>query len=261
MINFGKKCIKLNLVLQILIIFVSLGGLMTLQIPQMQKIQENQATKDEYLRREIQEGLSVKFLSQSSALGFNNLVADWLYLQFIQYFGDNDARRVTGYQLNPDYLEGIVKHDPRFIQAYLFGSVATSLFAGRPDRTIEIFNQGLEHLTPEVPDAEYVWLYKGVDELLFVGESEQARQSYLKASEWAKIAGNERIARRGQETAAFLEKNPDSRAAQASAWALLYSNARDDSVRKLAEDNIIRLGGRINFARDGAISIQLPQVD
>ncbi len=260
MINFNNL-LKSDLLLKIVVIFLCLTGVWRLQMPQMAKIQANQSSKEEFIRLEEQDKLSLHVWQKSPAFGFNNILADWLYLQFIQYFGDSTARSVTGYQLNPDYLEVIVQHDPFFVDAYLFGSTAVSLFAGRPDRTVEIFNQGLPHLSPKLYHAEYIWLYKGVDELLFVGDSEQARQSYLKASEWGKIAGNQRLAMRAQETADFLAKNSDSRSAQASAWALLYSNAKDDSVRKLAIDNIIRLGGKINSAQNGAISIQLPKVD
>ncbi len=85
------------------------------------------------------------------------MLANWSMLQFIQYYGDGDARRETGYGLSPDFMEIVTKNDPKFIRAYLMMSLASSVNAGKPERTIEIMNKGLSKLTPDVTDAYFLW--------------------------------------------------------------------------------------------------------
>ena len=38
-------------------------------------------------------------LKNLPSFGFDNLIADWTFLKFLQYFGDDEARDVTGYDL------------------------------------------------------------------------------------------------------------------------------------------------------------------
>jgi hypothetical protein len=46
-----------------------------------------------------QEALRLKMLKTIPSFGFDNLIADWTFLKFLQYFGDDEARDVTGYNL------------------------------------------------------------------------------------------------------------------------------------------------------------------
>ena len=34
--------------------------------------------------------------------GFDNLIGNWAFLDYLQYFGDEDTRNATGYRLNDD---------------------------------------------------------------------------------------------------------------------------------------------------------------
>jgi hypothetical protein len=173
------------------------------------------------------------------------MLANWAMLQFIQYYGDEDARRETGYGLSPDFMEIVAKNDPKFVRAYLMMSVASSVNAGKPERTIEIMNKGLSKITPDVTDAYFLWLYKGVDELLFLGDIPAAKKSNQMAADWAKIAGNEFIEKSARGTVKFLETNPDSRAPRVGAWMLVWINSKDEETRKLAKENIEKLGGKL----------------
>lgn len=102
------------------------------------------------------------------SFGFDNLIADWNFLNYIQYFGDEPAREKTGYSLVTDFFEEIVNRDPRFIQAYLQLSTANSIYAGRPDKTVTFLNQILQFISPETSSlASFIWIYKGIDEILF----------------------------------------------------------------------------------------------
>jgi len=183
------------------------------------------------------------------------MLANWSMLQFIQYYGDVDARRETGYGLSPDFMEIVTKNDPKFVRAYLMMSVASSLNAGKPERTIEIMNKGLSKLTPDVTDAYFIWLYKGVDELLFLGDIPAAKKSYQMAADWAKIAGNKFIEKSARGTVKFLETNPDSRAPRVGAWMLVWINSQDEETRRLAKENIEKLGGKLVINNNQVMAI------
>lgn len=234
-------------------------AIVSLQLPKLHN-QQQQTDKAEYLKQEELERLRLTFIKKLPSFGFNNLLADWVYLNFIQYFGDNSARQQTGYSLSPEYFEIIVQRNPRFVNAYFSLSPATSIYAGRPDRSVALIEQGLQSIDPKTdPKAYLLWLYKGVDELLFLGDSQAARRSYQMAAEWAStFTNNPKIAARVRETAQFLAKNPQSVQARIGAWTMILSNARDDATRQIAILNIQKLGGEVTITSDGMLQIKTP---
>ncbi len=243
------------------IISIFLGlCLVKLQLPHLQEIKQAKLNKDDYLKALEAEKVQLEFLANVPTFGFDNLVASKSMLQFLQYLGDGDARRQTGYSLSYKYLELISKKDPRFTQAYLIISPASSVFGGTPHKTIAIMDEGLKKLTPEIPQAHFVWLYKAVDEVLFLGDLEKAQKSYEKAAEWAKIAGDARIERAASNTAQFLATKPDITQAQVGAWFTVFTSNANEQLRKLARRKIEQLGGTIEVFPDGRIVATPPQV-
>jgi hypothetical protein len=216
-------------------------------------------------RQSEAEQVYLSLLKEFPGFGFNNLVADWVFLDFVQYFGDNSARDQIGYELSPEYFEVILKHDPYFRDAYLFLSGSTTLYAGRPDRTIEIMNEHVSQLSPRVPDKAYfVWRYKGTDELLFLGDSQAAQQSFETAAEWASLYSDpesQAAARVSQQTAEYLADNPESKSAQIAAWVMVLGNAFDEDTQRYAISQIEALGGNISVDEQGRLQIQQPEGD
>lgn len=242
-------------------ITITLGlCLVKLQLPHLQEVNQTQLDKDDYLKVVEAEKLQLEFLNNAPTFGFDNLVASKSMLQFLQYLGDGDARRQTGYSMSYKYLEVIAKKDPRFAQAYLIISPASSVFGGTPHKTIEIMDEGLQKLSPEIPQSYFIWLYKGVDEILFLGDLEKAEQSYLKAAEWAKIAGDDRIEQAARNTAKFLATNPDITQAQVGAWFTVFTSNANEQLRELARRNIEQLGGTIEIYPDGRVVAMPPKV-
>jgi hypothetical protein len=244
----AKTSLNLSL-LKTLGLVAVIGGLMVAMV-EMQQEKVKTLTKEKLLERNYSqesrlENAQVELLKNMPAFGFDNMLANWAMLQFIQYYGDGDARRETGYGLSPDFMEIVTKNDPKFVRAYLMMSVASSVNAGKPERTIEIMNKGLAKLSPDVTDAYFIWLYKGVDELLFLGDIPAAKKSYQMAADWAKIAGNEFIEKSARGTVKFLETNPDSRAPRVGAWMLVWISSQDEETRRLAKENIEKLGGKL----------------
>ena len=254
----AKKSLNLSLIKTLGLVAV-IGGLI-MAVVEMQEEKVKTLTKEKLLERNYRqesrrENSQVQLLKNIPSFGFNNMLANWSMLQFIQYYGDGDARRETGYGLSPDFMEIVTKNDPKFVRAYLMMSVASSLNAGKPEKTVEIMNKGLSKLTPDVTDAYFIWLYKGVDELLFLGDIPAAKKSYQMAADWAKIAGNEFIEKSARGTVEFLETNPDSRAPRVGAWMLVWLNSQDEETRRLARENIEKLGGKLVINNNQVMAI------
>ncbi|MBD2069877.1 hypothetical protein H6F93_20560 [Leptolyngbya sp. FACHB-671] len=249
-------------------IAVALGcvlGIGLLQQPQLDRLKRSasDASPEELSQQDAAENVYLDLVQRSPAFGFDNLVADWIFLDFLQYFGDNSARNQIGYGLSPEYFEAILNHDPYFRDAYLFLSGSTTLYAGRPDRTVEIMNQHIGQLSPRVPDKAYfVWRYKGTDELLFLGDSQAARQSFETAVEWASIYSDpesQAAAQVSQQTAEYLAENPESKSAQIAAWVMVLGNAFDEETQRYAISQIEALGGNVSVDEQGRLQIQQPE--
>ncbi|MEM9264985.1 MAG: hypothetical protein AAGA46_05635 [Cyanobacteria bacterium P01_F01_bin.13] len=201
----------------------------------------------------------LKTINQLPTFGFENLLADGLFLNFLQYFGDTQQRRQFGYDLAPLYFEGLIERDPLFTDAYLYLSNTLSLRMGRPQLAIQLMEKGLASMRPNLPPRSYyVWRFKAIDELLFLGDGKAAKQSYEKSAEWAQQSSDEEaplVAELSSKTAQFLAKNPVSRAAQISAWAQVLVAARDEETEKIATERIEALGGTIVVNEEGQVSV------
>lgn len=247
---------------EMLLIACCATGLALLQTTRLNRLIRGEpnltAPKAEAKSQQTQFGLKV--LEKTPSLGFDNLVADWTFLNFLQYFGNRDERKLVGYQLSPDFFRLIVNHDPRFSVVYPYLSISTSLFAAHPEKSVALIAQGLAFMAPQVPPDSYtVWREKGIDELLFLGDSQAAQQSYQTAADWARQSPDPNalaIAKISQDTADFLAKNPNSKAAQISSWAQVLAYAKDDYTRHIAVGKIRALGGEIIVNQQGRATVR-----
>ncbi|MDZ7959127.1 MAG: hypothetical protein RMY34_14815 [Aulosira sp. DedQUE10] len=250
-----------------LTITVCMIGVGLMQFPRMQKfLNSRQNAPLEAIEREIQsEQIRLNFLKQTPSFGYDNLIADWVYINFLQYFGDEEARAKTGYTASPEYFEVILGHDPRFLDAYLGLSASTSMYAGLPERSIGLMEQSLKFLSPKVPErAYYIWRYKGIDELLFLGDAQASQKSLIKTAEWANTYSDEEsknIANISQGTVKFLSSNPNSKNARISTWVMVLNNGVDKKTQKRAINEIEALGGKIVKTPEGTNKIIFPPND
>ena len=242
-----------------LVLVTGIVAIGLLQQPRWQQLEHsNIDTKS--LTQEIQkEQNNLSFWKRFSAFGYGNLLADWFFLRFIQYYGDDTARDKTGYELNPQFLELIIKYDPKFVPAYLIFSSAISIDAAMPDKSIELLGQGLKHISPYQPDANYVWLYRATDQILFTNDVEGARYSYNMAADWADIALNHRLAKANRKTAQYISNHPYSKKNRIAAWQLILTHNRFAKTRQVALNKIRELGGTIKIQPNGAIVIASPK--
>lgn len=243
---------------------LSLGWI---QSPRLQALLKNkQDIPLATLEKDIQaEKLRLNLLKKTPAFGYDNLMANWAYLNFLQYFGDDDIRARTGYSLSPDYFDVIIERDPRFLEVYISLSTSISLYAAMPEHSIALMEKGLKSLKPHLPDKSYyVWRYKGIDELLFLGNAQAAQQSFATAADWASQYNDEEskyVAITSLKTANFLKGNPNSKYAQIATWGMILENTVDKVSRQRAISAIERLGGKVITTDKGVNQIVFPPKD
>lgn len=245
-----------GLLLNIALAAAALAGIIALQWAQLHRPpQEAENPKQaEQLERE-----RVQLLKQMPTLGFDNLIANWAFLNYIQYFGDEPARAKTGYSLNTDYFDLITQRDPRFLDTYLFLSTGISYYLGEPQLTVQYMDRGTRALSPQMnPRAYVLWRWKGLDELLLIDDIPGAIHSHEMAAKWAEGTPDGQYAAMYRQTAEFLKTDPDSTLARGRSWAEVYMNATDKRVRERAEREIRKLGGQIRQTPDGQIEFVLP---
>lgn len=250
-----------------LVAVVCIGAIALLQVPQLRQLrQRSQTATVEQIRRDVlTEKTRLSFLQKTPSFGFDNLVANWTFLSFLQYFGDDTARAKTDYRLSADYFADVLQRDPYFLQAYLFASNSIALYSGMPETSVALMQQGLRSLKPNAPPGSYyVWRQLGIDQLLFLGDSQSARQSFETAANWAMVSpepGSAEVAELSRQTAAFLANNPNSRTAQVAAWTMVLQSAPDDRTQQMAISQIAGLGGRVIQNPDGTFKIQAAPSD
>ena len=250
-----------------LLCLIAIGGL---QLPRLSKLIERGKTASvESIKTEVElERLRLELLQKAPSLGFNNLIANWVYLGFLQYFGDDLARGQTGYELSPAYFESIVDRDPRFLGSYISLTASVSLYAGKPEKSVALMAKGLKSMSPQIPpQSYYVWRYKAIDELLFLADIKSAQRSFAKAGEWASTypdPESQNVAAISRRTAQFLAGNPDKeriKNAQEAIWASVIVNALQANDRR-TRDQVIRQiearGGKVTISPEGGVSVQLP---
>lgn len=227
--------------------FICLAGIVILQGQEYKK-SVKVLSREDYLSQEQEQARFIEFQQQTFSLGFDNLSADLSYLNFVQYFGDRAARETIGYQLVPDYFEVINKTDPRFTHAHLTLSIANSMYAGDPDKTISLMTKALDKVDPESKDAALLWTSKGLDELLFFGDKNAAIKSYKTAAKWANI---EQVSRPDGLTIKDLEQALENtteiklKETQIRAWSSVLVYIKDHQRSREILDIIIGLKAEV----------------
>ncbi|BAU11177.1 hypothetical protein LEP3755_16700 [Leptolyngbya sp. NIES-3755] len=223
---------------------IALTGVMGIQVDRLKQPSISLETPQQ---AEQQERFRLNFLSRMPAFGFDNLMASWLFLNFIQYYGDEPAREVTGFSLGSQYFDLITRHDPRFVESYLFLSGTVSHQLGKPELAMEFMKRGTDSLSPQMhPRAFSIWRWKAIDQLLLLGDLPGAAQSFDMTAKWAaESEGYKQFVPTLQRTAAFLRTNPNLDWVRFQAWTLVYQDADaagDKLSRDRAKRELLKLG-------------------
>jgi hypothetical protein len=240
-----------------------LGGMPPVAVPTVQKPLSaiSAASFKQTAQQETQqEALRLKMLKTLPSFGFDNLIADWTFLKFLQYFGDDEARDVTGYNLSLDYFDIITRRDPRRVEIYPFLSVAVSFYQAKPEIAVQLMERGTSALSPQIdPQAWTVWRNKGLDELLLLGDIPESIRSHEMAADWVEQTPKGReLAQIFRGTAEFLRRDPDSVPVRFAAWSTVYAQTKDKIVRLRAKQALVKLGAQVQKDRNGNESFILP---
>ena len=209
-----------------------------------------------------QEALRLKMLKTIPSFGFDNLIADWTFLKFLQYFGDDEARDVTDYNLCQDYFDIVTQRDPRWADIYLFLSTAISFYQAKPEIAVNLMERGTSalSLSPQIHSQSWiVWRTKGLDELLLLGDIPESIRSHEMAADWVQGSPEgSKLAPIFRATAEYLRRDPDSVPVRFTAWNTVYTQTTDKLVRQRAKQALVKLGAQVQKDKNGNESFILP---
>ena len=209
-----------------------------------------------------QEALRLRMLKKLPSFGFDNLIADWTFIKFLQYFGDDEAREVTGYNLGQDYFDIVTQRDPRWVDIYLFLSTAISFYQGKPETAVNLMERGTSalSLSPQMHSQSWiVWRTKGLDELLLLGDIPESIRSHEMAADWVEGSPEgPKLAPRFRATAEYLRRDPDSVPVRFTAWNTVYTQTTDKLVRQRAKQALVKLGAQVQKDQNGNETFILP---
>lgn len=245
-----------NLLLNLAIALGTAAIVVALQWMQLPKV-SMQAI--EPVREAEQERLQLQVLGNLPSLGYDNLLANWVFLRFLGYFGDDPARKKTGYDLNANYFNLITQRDPRFLQIYPYLSAGVSYYLGNPKLAGQYMERGLQVLSPEVnPRGFMVLRFRALDQLLLEGDIPGTIATYQRLADWFDRTADPKSARSFRDAAAILAQNPDSVLPRFWGWQDVYFSAPDDRVKQRAAQELIELGAIARKTPEGDIVFVLP---
>jgi tetratricopeptide (TPR) repeat protein len=109
--------------------------------------------------------------------GFDKLVADLYWLEFVQYCGVNNERGKS-YARSYDFVKLITDLDPRFIKPYWFGCWAIGYWQKAPDKADEILKTAIDR-NPNVWELPYL---AGINAYIFAKNAQAAARYYRLAA-------------------------------------------------------------------------------
>lgn len=167
--------------------------------------------------------------------GMDNLVADWYWLQYVQYFGDTKAREKTNFDYCDDYLELVTAIDPKFVKAYAAASYAVAGMQEDPDKALKILSRGIL-LNPSAPDSwELYRNYAGVA-FLYKKDLPTAAKYFIKAAD----APGAPVVFRSFAAAFYNKMNDKERAI--SLWIQYYKEAPSQELKDKTKKKLTDLG-------------------
>lgn len=203
--------------------------------------------------------VQLQLLKTMPTFGFENLLADWTWLNFLQYFGDEANRKRFGYELNENYFDAITALDPRWLDIYVFLSTAVSFYQGNPETAIQFMERGTTALFPgQPPEAWLIWRLKAIDQLLLAGDTPGAIQSLEMAANWAENTTYQDFAPQFRQAAQTLKENPDNPLVRINAWLSVYSQVTDQRVQERALQELLKLGVKPQVGADGQTTFVIP---
>ena len=175
------------------------------------------------------------FLVESS-LGFREVMADWLWFRFIQYYGDYKAGRNDMRYLDL-LVDSITRLDPQFTQAYHLASLIYWSDFGRIEKSHDILRRAILH------NPDHAGLQFQVGFMHYVME-----RDYPRAAHWFEMASRcSDATAREQRFAAFARYRAGDERVSLALWEDLLQNSQSPQMRELAEKMIRKLKRKLEL--------------
>lgn len=169
------------------------------------------------------------------SLGFDRLLADILWLGFVQYSGDTQVIYQGKFPLGYQYTDLITELDPHFIKPYWFGCFTIGYWQKRPDLADRILRRGIA----QNPGVWTVPFMAGVNQYLFAHNDRKAAEYYRQA---ARLPGAPDYLNRHAD---ILEANIPAQVKEVRTWKSLFLSANDPGVKEAARAKLVQLWSKI----------------
>ncbi|MBS1955759.1 MAG: hypothetical protein JST89_16365 [Cyanobacteria bacterium SZAS-4] len=165
-----------------------------------------------------------------TTMGFDQLVFDLYWLNFVQYVGD-DKRNVDHYDRAQNYLDLLTTLDPQFVPSYFFAAFILGSERKEPSVAEKFIDLGIAANTDN-------WLLPfiaGVNQYLFA-------HNELKAANYYRLAAKFPNAPKwlGPQAEILQAKIP-STIKEINVWDSIYNNASDSAVKERARLKLVVL--------------------
>ena len=170
---------------------------------------------------------------RSLGAGYDNLMADGLYLQFVNYFGKHLARDKQYHNVMP-VLEAITELDPNFRAPYHLGGLALG-DSGRIEELVAFMKKSVRAF----PDDWQVAFDAGMAVFVFAETPEQYLEAAALFKRAAELPGAEPKARYMEARSYHVSDRQDL---VIRIWQDLYRHSPSAEARKVAQRSLERLG-------------------
>jgi hypothetical protein len=234
----------------------ALAGVVALQYSTIEEVKAPDPQQDLLARQQ-----SLGIATALGPLGFGNLGASWLWLDFIQYFGHED-RSVTGYRLAYPYLDTITNLDPLFFRAYRYSSSVLAFTAGEPENALAVLQKGTQIITPDIdPRAYQLHFDQAGVYFLLLGDSQRGRDSYYTTADWYEaVPEHEGNGDTWRALGDRLVNSPNSRRVRFDVWMSLYRTTPDPDTQERILRELAQLG-TVRRTETGELEILPPDDD
>lgn len=179
---------------------------------------------------------SGKYLKAVS-LGFDELLADLIYLWSIQYYG-NYAIEDRYLYLERIYGQVITELDPRYLDPYLVGALIMTVEARQPEMALRLLDKG----AARNPDA---WILPFEAGFLCYNDLRDYPRAAAYFDKALRVPGVHPLVRRLR--AEMLNRAGDQRTSLME-WAEIHATATDDYVRTVAWNHVHDLKVEVDLA-------------
>jgi len=193
------------------------------------------------------------------SLGFDNLLADFYWLGFVQYVGDTSARQKDRYADAEKYVDLIVTLDPKIVQVYYFAAFIIGSEQKQPHIAAQIIDRGIA----ANQENWYLPFIAGINQYLYAHNDVLAAKYYRMAArfpEAPKWLGRQADVMEAKIPSVIKEVNvwdriyysskdilvkERARGKLASLWLTIYKKSPATQIKKRALEQLNKLGAQI----------------